>query len=145
MMAIFVAAAAVAVERLINKRRLRLHEVLADMGWLTLIFALIEFAYLFFVEALTLNYGVFAKPLWYTEWSVFKSLMLETAVGVMLIFTSVWLESAGVRVELRRPQLRRAVAKRPPPPPTGTQSQKEPDTVVGMQQQKCDIEWREAS
>jgi hypothetical protein len=127
MMALFVAIAAVAVERLINKRRLKLHEVLSDVGWLVLIFAAIEFAYLFLVETLTLNYGAAARPLWYTEWSVFKALLLESAVGVFLILTSVWIESAGLRVELRRPQLRL----------TGLAQKK--------QERRCDIEWREAT
>jgi len=136
MMALFIAAAAVAVERYINRRRMKLHEVLADVGWLTLIFALIEFAYLFFVETLTLSYGTAARPLWYTEWGAFKDLLLNAAIAVVMILTSVWLESAGVRVELRRPRpLRRAATvARAVKPPAETQ-----------QQQKCDIEWREAS
>jgi hypothetical protein len=139
MMALFIAIAAVAVERLINKRRLRLHEVLADVGWLTLIFALIEFAYLFFVEALTLSYGSAARPLWYTEWSVFKGLMLEAAVGVMLVLTSLWIESAGVWVELRRPRRRvTAVTNRRVTAVTETASEAVP-------RKRCDIEWREAS
>jgi len=133
MMAAFIAAAAVAVERFMNRRRLKIHEVLADVGWLTLIFAAIEFAYLFFVEALTLNYGSAARALWYTEWPVFKNLLLDAAVGVLMIFTSVWLESAGVRITLRRPPLPRQPAARRPPPP----AQKAQDS-------KCDIEWREA-
>jgi len=128
MMAVFVAAAAVAVERLVSKRRLRLHEVLADVGWLALIFAAIEFAYLFFVETFTLNYGSAARVLWYTEWGVFKSLLLDASVGVLLIFTSLWLESAGLRIGLRRP----AVGAKPP------QERRETG-------KKCDIEWREAS
>jgi len=131
MMAVFIALTAVAVERLINKRRLRLHEVLADVGWLTLVFALIEFAYLFFVEAFTLNYGAAARLLWYTEWSAFKSLMLDAAIGVLLIFVSLWIESAGVHIELRRPKAR-PITRRP----------------GGRREaggKKCDIEWREAS
>jgi hypothetical protein len=134
MMAVFIALAAVAVERLINRRRLIVHEVMADVGWLTLVFAFIEFAYLFFVETFTLNYGAAARPLWYTEWGVFKNLMLDTAVGVLLIFTSVWLESAGLRIEMRRPQLR-PVAKRP-----ATPGGKPPQET-----KKCDIEWHEAT
>jgi hypothetical protein len=135
MMALFIAAVAVAVERFINRRRLKIDEVLADVGWLALIFAAIEFAYLFFVEAFTLNYGSAARPLWYTEWDVFKNLLLDAAVGVLLIFTSVWLESAGVRIALRRPSSlpRRPAASLPPPP-----TQKAQDS-------KCDIEWREAT
>ena len=139
MMALFIAITAVAVERLISRRRLMLHEVLADVGWLTLIFALIEFAYLFFVETLTISHKDLARPLWYTVWPVFKDLFLNVAVAVVLILTSVWLESAGVRVELRRPRpLRRAatVARAVKPPKALAETQ---------QQQKCDIEWREAS
>ena len=132
MMALLIAITAVAVERFINRRRLKLHEVLADVGWLALLFALIEFAYLFFVETLTLSFGSVARPLWYTVWPVFKSLMLEVAVGVLLILTSVWLESAGVRIELRRPALRRPAAAPP--------RQQEKKTEL-----KCDIEWREAA
>jgi hypothetical protein len=132
MMALFTALAAVAVERLVSRRRLRLHEVLADVGWLALIFALIEFAYLMFVEALTLNYGVLARPLWYTEWPAFKSLLLEASIGVMLVLASVWLESAGIRIELRRPRMA--------PAPRGKAEQQR-----HFPQKKCDIEWREAS
>jgi hypothetical protein len=142
MMAVFVAITAVAVERYINKRRLRLHEVLADVGWWTLIFAAIEFGYLMFVEAFTLNFGAAARLLWYTEWSVFKNLMLDAAVGVLLIFASVWLESAGIRIELRRPQLRAGVTAvtagvKPP--------QEAPDATAVTRRERCDIEWREAS
>jgi len=137
-MALFIALAAVAVERLINRRRLRLHEVLSDVGWLTLLFALIEFAYLMLVEAATLNFGSAVRALWYTEWPLFKALLLEAAVAVMLIFTSLWLESAGVHIELRRPSLpRRPTTALPTPPkPTG-----EPKA----QGRKCDIEWHEAT
>jgi len=141
MMALFIAATAVAVERFIKRRRLALHEVAADVGWLTLLFAFIEFAYLKFVEALTLNYGVAARPLWYTEWWVLKDLLLNTAVAVMLIFTSLWIEAAGIRVELRRPKLakataatRGAVGRRPP-------QEEAPNAAA----KTCDIEWREAS
>jgi len=140
MMAVFIAAAVVAVERFINRRRLKIHEVLADVGWLALIFAAIEFAYLFFVEAFTLNYGSAARALWYTEWPVFKSLLLDASVSVLLIFTSVWLESAGVRVELKPPQLHRVTATRgvprQTPPPQSRQE------VVAS---ACDIEWHEAT
>jgi len=133
MMAVFIALTAVAVERYINRRRLRLHEVLADVGWLTLIFVFIEFAYLFFVETLTLSYGVATRLLWYTEWPVFKGLMLDAAVGVLLIFTSLWLENAWLRIELRRPRLQsiniRQSSRRGSP----------------ASQKKCDIEWREAA
>ena len=134
MMAVFIALSAVAVERLINKRRLRLHEVLTDVGWLTLLFAFIEFAYLFFVEAFTLGYGNLARPMWYTEWPVFKNLMVDAAVGVLLILTSVWIESAGIRIELRRPRLR----------PIGVRR----SAAAGANQrrrEKCDIEWHEAT
>ena len=138
MMAVFIALTAVAVERLINRRRLRLHEVLADVGWLTLIFAAIEFAYLFFVETLTLNYGAVARPLWYTAWPAFKSLMLDAAIAVFLIFTSLWIEAADSHIELRRPRLRRVTAVERP--------QEAPDvTAVVAEEKKCDIEWREAS
>ncbi|MFZ8811338.1 MAG: hypothetical protein ACO2PN_24945 [Pyrobaculum sp.] len=136
MMALFIAAAAVAVERFINRRRLRLHEMLSDVGWLALLFVAIEFAYLFFVETLTLNYGALARSLWYTEWPVFKALLLEAAVAVMLIFTSLWLESAGLRIELRRPSLPRLFAARPP---------KSAGDVEKAQDRRCDIEWHEAS
>ena len=139
MMALFVAIAAVAVERLINKSRLRLHEVLADVGWLTLLFAFIEFGYLKFVEALTLSYGSAARVLWYTEWWVFKDLLLNTAIAVMLVFASVWLESAGVRIELRRLSPPRRPATRLPPTPKSSSDTSKP------QDKKCDIEWHEAT
>jgi len=139
MMAFFTALAAVAVERLINRRRLKLHEVLADLGWLTLIFAAIEFAYLFVVETATLNYGVAVRALWYTEWPVFKSLLLEAAVGVFLILTSVWLESAGIRIELRRPAPRFAAVARHKA--WGGKSRR--DAGGGVKQ--CDIEWHEST
>jgi len=129
MMAVFIALVTVAVERYINRRRLKLHEVLADVGWLTLIFALIEFAYLFVVETLTLNFGALARPLWYTEWGVFKALLLEVAVGVLLILTSLWIESAGIRVELRRPRVGVTAVTR------GAKQRRE----------RCDIEWHEAT
>ncbi len=144
MMALFIAVTAVAVERFIKRRRLMLHEVLADVGWLTLLFAFIEVAYLKFVEALTLNYGAAARALWYTEWWVFKDLLLNVAIAVMLIFTSLWIEAAGIRVELRRPQLAKVTAvtrgavMRPPPSPPPTDAA--PET-----RRKCDIEWHEAT
>jgi hypothetical protein len=84
---------------------------------------------LFFVETLTLNYGSAARPLWYTEWPVFKNLMLDAAVGVLLIFTSLWIESAGVRLELRQPKLRLATKQ----------------MRRGVEEKKCDIEWREVA
>jgi hypothetical protein len=133
MMALFIAVTAVIVERYISRRRLMLHEVLADVGWLTLVFALIEFAYLFFVEALTYSHGSVARPLWYTEVWVFKDLFLNAAVGVFLILASVWIESAGIRLELRLPRLRmRNIIKQP-------EQKKE------IPQKRCDIEWHEAS
>jgi len=134
MMAVFVALTAVAVERYINRRRLKLHEVLADVGWLALIFAFIEFAYLFFVETFTLNFGTAARLLWYTVWPAFKSIMLDAAIAVFLIFTSLWIESAGAHVELRRPQVRLVARRRPE---TGAKRRET--------KEKCDIEWHEAS
>jgi hypothetical protein len=133
--AVLIAAAVVVVERYVNRRRFVLHEVLADVGWLALLFAFIEFAYLMFVEALTLNYGAAARPLWYTEWWAFKDLLLNAATAVMLILTSAWIESAGIRVELRRPRVtavtRGAAVRRPPP--------------KRRRDKACDIEWREAT
>jgi len=132
MLALFISATVVAVERFINKKRLKVHEILRDVGWLTLIFALIEFAYLFIVETGTVAYGSAMRPLWYTEWSVFKDLMFEAAAGVFLILSSVWIEQAGItsllRMPLRRPSTRllSAVAK-----PAHTPA------VVN----KCDVEW----
>jgi len=134
MMAIFIALAAVAVERFINKRRLKLHEVLADVGWLTLIFAFIEFAYLFIVEAATVSYKSAVRPLWYTEWPVFKDLFLDAAAGVFLILASLWLESAGLRIELRRPAVRR---------PAAAVRLKSGRRAEGGG--RCDIEWHESS
>jgi len=133
MMAVFIALVAVAVERYINRRRLKLYEVLADVGWLTLMFAAIEFGYLMFVEAFTLNFGAAARPLWYTEWSAFKGLMLDAAIGVMLIFASLWIESAGIRIELRRPRLQSIGIRQ------------SPRRGSPVPQKKCDIEWREAT
>ena len=133
MMALFIALTAVAVERLINRRRLRLHEVLADVGWLTLIFAAIEFAYLSVVETLTISHKDLARPLWHTEWGVFKDFLLSVATAVLLIFTSLWLENAGLRIELRRPRLQSVGIKQPLR--RGSLAQ----------QKKCDIEWREAA
>jgi len=133
MIAVFIALTAAAVERFINKRRLKLHEVLADVGWLTLIFAFIEFAYLFIVEAATVSYKSAVWPLWYTEWGVFKDLFMSAAVGVFLILTSVWLESAGIRIELRRPAVRRPAAAKP----VGGRTKREG--------KRCDIEWHEVA
>jgi hypothetical protein len=125
MLALFVSITAVAVERFVNKRRLKLHEILRDVGWLTLVFALIEFAYLFIVESGTLAYGSAMRPLWYTESYVFKSLFFEAAVAVFLILASVWIEQAGITL---LPQLRRPVLHRPKAtPPTSAA--------------KCDVEW----
>ena len=138
-MAFFIALATVAVERLINRRRLKLYEVLADLGWLTLIFAAIEFAWLYFVESFTLNYGAAARLLWYTEWPVFKILFLDVSIGVFLILTSVWLESAGIRIELRRPTPRFAAVARPKA--WGGKSRRD----AGGSAKQCDIEWHEAT
>jgi hypothetical protein len=136
MMAFLAAVAAAAVERFINKRRLKLHEVLSDLGWLTLIFALIEFAYLFVVESGTLAYGSAVRPLWYTEWAVFKDLFFNAAVGVLLILTSVWLESAGLRIELRRPA---------PRPATAAAVRLKVGGGKMRRGGRCDIEWHESS
>jgi hypothetical protein len=129
MLALFVSITAVAVERFINKRRLKPHEVLRDVGWLTLVFALIEFAYLFIVESGTLLYGSAVATLWYTEAGVFKSLLFESGVAVFLILTSVWIEQTGITsLPLRRPTaLHLPVAK-----PKATS----PASVA-----KCDVEW----
>jgi len=129
MLALFISATVVAVERFINRRRLKSHEILRDVGWLTLIFALIEFAYLFIVESGTLAYGSAMRPLWYTEWGVFKSLFFEAAVAVFLILTSVWIEQAGItelRIGLRRPVLRLPATRPKATPPAAS---------------KCDVEW----
>ncbi len=147
MMALLIATAVVVVERYINRRRLRLYEVLLDVGWLTLLFALIQLAYLMVVETLTLNYGSAVRPLWYTETPIFKGLLLEAAVAVLLILTSVWLDAAGIRVELRRPRLATAVMRGKLPPwetPKVTAGTKAEDTA-GTARKKCDIEWREAA
>ena len=127
MLALFISATVVAVERFVNKRRLKLHEILRDVGWLTLIFALIEFAYLFIVESGTLAYGSAMRPLWYTEWHVFKSLFFEVAVAVFLILASVWLEQAGI-AELRVGWLRRPVLHRP-------------RATSPISAAECDVEW----
>jgi hypothetical protein len=130
MLALFVSATVVAVERFINRRRLKVYEILRDVGWLTLIFAAIEFAYLFIVESGTLLYGSAMRPLWYTEWGVFKDLLFEVATAVFLILASVWLEQAGItELRIRRPlpHLRLTPAKAataPSPAPN-----------------KCDVEW----
>jgi hypothetical protein len=129
MLALFVSITAVAVERFINRRRLRMHEILRDVGWLTLLFAFIEFAYLLVVEGGTLAFGSAMRPLWHTEWPVFKSLLFEAAAAVFLILTSIWIEQAGIaelRVKLRRP----AAPRRPAPTASET-------TSAG----KCDVEW----
>jgi hypothetical protein len=131
MLALFVSAAVVAVERFINKRRLKMHEVLRDVGWLTLLFAFIEFSYLFIVESGTLVYGAAMRPLWHTEWHVFRSLLLESGVGVFLILTSVWLEQAGVAALLRMPPKR--------PPPRLRPAPAEPKDAPPAS--KCDVEW----
>ena len=131
MLARFISATVVAVERFVNKRRLKLHEILRDVGWLTLIFALIEFAYLFIVESGTLAYGSAMRPLWYTEWDVFKSLFFEAAVAVFLILMSVWIEQAGIMLlpRLRRPVMRLPVVAR---------SRTVSTPAVAN---KCDVEW----
>jgi hypothetical protein len=129
MIALLISATVVAVERFINKRRLKVHEILRDTGWLTLIFALIEFAYLFIVESGTLAYGNAMRGLWYTEWGMFKDLLFEAAIAVFLILASVWVEQSGVgELRIRLPALRlsaRAVVKQPAA------------TAVS----KCDVEW----
>ncbi len=137
MLALFVSATVVAIERFINKRRLKIHEILRDVGWLTLVFALIEFTYLFVVETATLNFGSSVHALWYTEWPVFKSLLLEAAVGVFLVLTSVWIEQVGI-TELRMPlkwaapTVAALVATRPAARPR----EESPATAT-----KCDVEW----
>jgi len=134
MLALLVSITAVAVERYINRRRLRVYEVLRDVGWFTLGFALIEFSYLFVVEALTYGYGSVARPFWYTEVWVFKNLLLDAAIGVLLVLTSVWLEQLGI-TKLRIP-LRRA----PPRLPLLTLP-KPRKTPVQTSASKCDVEW----
>jgi len=96
-----------------------------------LIFALIEFAYLFIVESGTLAYGSAMKPLWYTVSRVFKDLMLDAAVGVFLILMSVWIEQAGVFTS--PPRLRRPVLR-----PPATKPRTAPTPAVAN---KCDVEW----
>jgi len=130
MLALFISATVVAVERFINRRRLKPHEILRDVGWLTLIFALIEFAWLYVVETGTLAYGSVMRPFWYIEWGVFKALLFEAAVGVLLILVSVWLEQAGV-TELRMPlKLSTPRLLLPPAKPRETSATA-----------KCDVEW----
>jgi hypothetical protein len=124
MLALFISAAVVAVERFINRRRLKVHEILRDVGWLALLFALIEFAYLFIVEAGTLAYSSAMMPLWYTEWAVFKSLLFEAAVAVFLILASIWIEQSGIS-ELR--MLPRPAAPR--------------RLQTAHLVDKCDVEW----
>jgi len=129
MLALFVSVATVAVERFINRRRLKIYEIMRDVGWLTLVFALIEFAYLFIVESGTVAYGSAMRPFWYTEWAVFKDLFFDAAVAVLLILTSVWLESAGI-AELLRPLPRFRLT---PPPAAKPKAPQAAD--------KCDVEW----
>ncbi len=136
MLALFVSATVVAVERFINRRRLKIHEILRDVGWLTLVFALIEFAYLFVVETATLNFGSAARPLWYTEWTVFKSLLLEAAIGVFLVLTSVWIEQVGI-TELRMP-LRRAAPTAAAPATTRPAAEPRETSPAAA---RCDVEW----
>jgi len=130
MLALFISATVVAVERFINRRRLKIHEVLRDVGWLTLIFAFVEFAWLFVVETGTLAYGSAMRPFWYIEWGVFKALLFEAAVGVLLILVSVWLEQAGLRMPLKlsTPRLLLPPAKSRETPPASATA-------------KCDVEW----
>jgi hypothetical protein len=132
MLALFVSTTAVAVERFINRRRLKPHEVMRDVGWLALIFAAIEFAYLFIVESGTLLYGSAMRPLWYTEWGVFKSLFFEAAVAVFLILTSVWIEQTGIFASLPRISLRRPAPRLAPPTPPKPQE---------ASPAACDVEW----
>jgi hypothetical protein len=131
MLALFISATVVAVERFVNRRRLKIYEILRDVGWLTLLFALIEFAYLLIVETGTLAYGSAMRPLWYTVWPVFKSLLFEVAVAVFLILSSVWLEQAGV-AELRISLRRRGGGLRPAPPVS------KPEVSTSA---RCDVEW----
>jgi len=134
MLALFVSISVVVVERFINRRRLKPHEVMRDVGWLTLVFAAMEFAYLFIVESGTLLYGSAMRPLWYTEWYVFRSLLFEAAVAVFLILASVWIESAGItelRIPLRRSAPRLPLLTLPKP------KDKSPTTSAA----KCDVEW----
>jgi len=136
MMALFISATVVAVERFINRRRLRLHEVLRDVGWLTLIFAFIEFAYLFIVETATVSYGSAMRPFWYTEWGVFKDLFVSAAVGVFLILASVWIESTGIT---SLPWLRRPTVLQLPAAKTKTTSA--PPAPTSATAAECDVEW----
>jgi hypothetical protein len=134
MLALFISVAVVAVERFINKRRVKLHEILRDVGWLTLVFAFIEFAYLFVVESGTLAFGTAMRPFWYTEWPAFKDLLFEAAVAVFLILSSVWLEQAGItelRISLRQhiPHLLSPTVK-----PKAT-------AAPSVSASKCDVEW----
>jgi hypothetical protein len=131
MLALYIAAVVVAVERFINRQRLKVHEILRDVGWLTLLFALIEFAYLMVVEAATLNFGSTVRALWYTEWGVFKNILLEVATATMLILTSAWIESVGIELLPPRPAVLVAPPKAQPKAP--------PDATP--QADKCDVEW----
>ena len=131
MLALFVSIAAVAVERFINRRRLKIYEVLRDVGWLTLVFVATEFAYLFIVESGTLVYGSAMRGLWYTEWAVFKDVLFEAGVAVFLILTSIWLEQAGIaELRMRRPLPRFRLT---PPPAAKPKAPQAAD--------KCDVEW----
>jgi hypothetical protein len=134
MLALFASITAVAVERFINRRRFAVHEVLRDVGWLTLIFAFIEFSSIYIVEAATLNYGSAVWLLWHIEWPLFKGILLETATAVFLILSSVWIEQAGI-AELRVGQLRRSAAVCPPAP-----AAKDVATASAVET-KCDVEW----
>jgi hypothetical protein len=128
MLALFISIVVVAVERFINRRRLKVYEIVRDVGWLTLLFALIEFAYLFIVESGTLAYGSAMRSLWHTEVAVFKSLLFEAGVAVFLILASVWLEQAGIaelRLRWSRPAKLRPTAESKAAPPVS----------------KCDVEW----
>jgi len=121
MLGFFLALSVVAVERYLTRKRLALHEILRDAGWLTLLFAGIEFAYLFFAEAATLNYAGAVAPLWHTEWGVFRDVFVEAALGAMLVLLSVFVEHAVGDVKISRERFFRAPARR--------------RTAV------CDVEW----
>jgi hypothetical protein len=130
MIALAISATVVAVERFINRKRLKVYEIMRDIGWLTLIFAAIEFAYLFIVEAGTLNYHSAVSALWPTEWGVFKDLLLEAATAVFLILASVWLEQSNIAdLQIRSPRIHiylPAPKQKAAPPPA---------------HDKCDVEW----
>jgi hypothetical protein len=124
MLGFFISLTVVAVERFLTRKRLALHEILRDVGWLTILFAAIEFAYLFFVEAATLNYHSAAAPLWGTEWSVFRDVFAEAALGVMTVLLSVFVEHSVGEVKLTKERFFRAPARRR-------------HTSV-----RCDVEWK---